>query len=248
MFEPCIPIAVPADVELLVADHPLDLAGALARIVDDEWEREQTERGVRLVNNPILSYLGFDGHAIHGRFVEYRHYIASRRRPDLFPSRLVCAMGISGLTLVEGGVVVAQRSPRVTCYPGMWELVPSGSIDREGLREDGTLDFRAALAAELAQEVNFVVADIAALHPYALIYDPNIRTCDIALALDTGLTAAAFMDRARARHEDEYQAVECVPIDGLDDFARRLGDSLIPTSLAMLEPAWLDRARNAAHG
>lgn len=245
MFEPCVPVAIPTDVRLVVADDPLALGDELERVVDGEWEREQNERGVRLVNNPILSYLGFDGYAIHGRFVEYRHYIASRRRPDLFPPRLVCAMGISGLTLVAGGVVFAQRSARVTCYPNLWELVPSGSIDLVGLRDDGTLDFRAALAAELAQEVNIEVPDLAALRPYALIYDPNIRTCDIALALDTGLSPDVFLDRARERHEDEYQAVECVTFDHLDDFVRRVGDAIIPVSHTMLEPAWLGRALDA---
>ncbi|MCL4234409.1 MAG: hypothetical protein KJ042_07815 [Deltaproteobacteria bacterium] len=245
MFEPCVPIAIPTDVRLVVADDALVLDDALERVLDDEWAREQDERGVRLVNNPILSYLGFDGHAIHGRFVLYRHYIASRRRPDLFPPRLVCAMGISGLTLVEGGLVFARRSARVTCYPNLWELVPSGSIDRDGLSDDGTVDFRAALAAELAQEVNVEVADLSALKPYALIYDPNIRTCDIALALDTGLTPEAFLARARERREDEYQAVECVPFEALDDFVRRVGDAIIPVTHAMLEPAWLGRALDA---
>lgn len=248
MFEPCVPVAIPADVRLVVSDDPLVLGDELERTVEDEWAREQTERGVRLVNNPILSYLGFDGRAIHGRFVEYRHYIASRRRPDLFPPSVVCAMGISGFTTFELGVVIARRSARVTSYPNMWELVPSGSIDRVGLREDGTLDFRAALAAELAQEVNLEVPDLAALRPYALIYDPNIRTCDIALAWDTGMTADALMRRARERRVDEYQVVECVPFEALGEFVRRVGDEIIPVTHTMLEPEWLCRALDALDG
>jgi len=92
-------------------------------------------------------------------------------------------LAVSGIIVLPNGrsekYLIAKRSRRVRIYKGYWELVPAGGIDPGCLGMGGQVDFRKKLIQELAEETGIQARFVEDIRPFAVIYDPKIRTYDI---------------------------------------------------------------------
>lgn len=234
MLEPAVGLVLEGEIELRVLDEPV-FPASVESAVRRVWDEENAKRARPYVDNPLLSFVGVSDSTVWGRFLRYRHYIAWRRDPSLFAGERVAAMGVSGLTLVDGCFAVGCRGPHMTAYAGWWELLPSGSIDADFLRAGGVIDFVAALKAELAQETGIDEPLIRGVSPYALVFDPNIETYDVVARIDAASTPALRERWARLDDDDEYSVIELVQPASMPDFLRTRRDRVIAASLAMIE-------------
>ena len=199
------------------------------RLADEIWAKKPDH----VFNAALLVHQATTVRANHidltGAFTEYRFYYAQKRSGQSFG---LTPIGVSGLIICEDYVIFARRSSHVTSYPGKLELVPSGGLDREVAREDGTIDYLAKLRSEFAEETGQSAAIITAIEPFALIHDPADPVIDIACRLHLNIGRAPL--QASLAQSDEYDDPAAVPLAALDDWLTAHQDEVIPTSRAIL--------------
>ena len=161
------------------------------------------------------------GGVVTGRFERYRRVFAHLTHPDLCPD--IRPVATSAVTTVQGGVLVGRRSLDVTEYPGRLELAPTGSIDL-GDAADGRVDWRGALARELAEEVG-VRIDPRAVRGLGLVHDTVHDVYDVIGGIE--------LVEAPPEASPEYSWLGVVAPAAL------VLPDLVPTSKAALELAGL---------
>jgi HAD superfamily hydrolase (TIGR01509 family) len=217
---------------VMASSEPLSLGETERRRVDALWEEALCQRP-HLFDGTLFAVSGRDGDVLHGRFVAYRNYLAQRRDPSL-GLRMV-PLGVSGLVVCAGQVAFARRTENTTQYPGRMELVPSGGIDAGSLRADGTVDHRAQLVRELAEETGITEEDIIRIEPMALVRDRVDPVLDVASVIEVAATARASVEGAITERSGEYRALRWVPVAELTSFVERHRDELVPASRALCE-------------
>ena len=222
------------DLELLADDAPLVFSDHARKRIDEIWGDETRRRGRALYDAPIMYFHRHEGNKLFGRFMRYKEFLAIRGEPDILPGVEIQTIGVSGLIFCDDAVAFARRSKDVRGYPGMYELVPSGNIDREFIR-DGRVDYRAQLAAELREETGVGAEHIVSMETFALILDGDDRAYDICAEIKTDLRAKEFLRIAETSGQSEYEGIEFIRLNALDQFIHANRERIIPTSLAMLE-------------
>ena len=69
---------------------------------------------------------------------------------------------------------------------GMWQLPPAGSVDADAVDEDGTVDVRRQLLAELREELGLLPEAVGAPQPLCIVEHPGSHVSDFGLGLITG--------------------------------------------------------------
>jgi hypothetical protein len=218
---------------------PRGPAALLDQAVDEVWGRAVCERGSELHDSPILVFRERETRGevtvIHGEYLPYRYYYARGRLGERGPA--VAPMGVNGFTLLNDGggryLVFGRRGPRVSWYPGLWECVPSGGLDRRCARPDGTVDFGAMLAEEFEEELCLPASTARIGGSFGIVYDRTTWTYDVCCRIEASCPRETVLEAVR--RSGEYSEVRFVELDRLADTAREFGESLIPTARAMIE-------------
>ncbi|MCU1279435.1 MAG: hydrolase, partial [bacterium] len=218
--------------EIAVSDEPQALDADLQQAVDASWTEELRAHPNRF-DGPLLSYLGRDGNRLRGRFIPYRQFLAQRRSPSLRGRLGVVPLAVTGLVVCEGHVAWARRGDAVTQYPGWWELVPSGGIDRAQLRSDGTVDHVAQLLRELHEETGIAPSLVTRTAPLALVHDRCDDVVDIATLVEVAAAARTIAEQTVARGGAEYRALRWVARGDLAAFLAAAADPIVPCSRAL---------------
>ncbi len=226
--------AVAADVRITACAPALDLPADVRARVDALWEATAAQRP-HLYDGPLFDMTAHTPERIEGRFVRYRHWMALRADPTLRDAYGITPLAVTGVTRVEGDILLGRRAAHTTQDAGLWELVPAGSIDRGG--EDGGVDPQAVLLAELHEELGIERDGVAAIGaPLALAEDEEPGVWDLVLPLELRLTKAEVERAFAARTTDEttelrYVADASVPalLSGAE------ADALAPVSRCVLE-------------
>src|SRR6185295_13703559 len=135
-----------------LGDDQADLAPGVDVEVETLWQAERQRRDV--FNGRILSAVEITPNRLLGRVVEYRRFVAQQANPALFDVLRVRPVGVSGVLHCADGLVFGRRAAGLTQGAGLWELVPSGSLDvPPGARQGAQIDYRAQILAELSQEI-----------------------------------------------------------------------------------------------
>lgn len=206
---------------------------------NEAWQRKLNESQGRLFNGSVLNWTGMkknnDAFDVLGHFIEYKYFCASKTLPQL--QTLVCPVAVSGITLLCDGAgpsaLFARRSRNVTSYPGYWELVPSGTIDRKFALNDGHVDFRSQLRLELNEEANVPSVSIKNVKPFALVFDHVDRVYDVCCLIELNMSRKALMEGLA--DSDEYGDSELLEMGKVDDFVQNHRNEMIPTSVALIE-------------
>ncbi len=145
-------------------------------------------------------------------------------------------LAVSGLTLIRSSqsLLFGVRSGDVTQFPGCFELVPSGSVD-DSCFDGDRVDYLGNLKNEFTEETGVDVDEIACITPFGVFEDDAEPVVDIAIRIEIG-----ELD-VEACRTGEYSRFEVVPISKLDEFVRRNGGRIVPTSKMILANVDLNR-------
>ncbi len=227
-------------------DRDSGLDELLARhraLIENIWCEIQEERGGTLFNGILPCFVRIcredEKTTVFGQFIEYKQFIAQRRRPDLQLD--IKPVGVSGITVLKWQdseyVLFARRTDRTTEYPGFLELVPSGSIDQEFVAADGVVDYRAKLLSEFIEETGLSRDCVQSVSGFALVLDTDHHVYDICCEIVLAISKETFRHAFRS---DEYSDPLFVSRMDLEAFIRANVDSIVPTSAAIIE-AYLKR-------
>ena len=208
-------------------------------VVDNAWAKACDQSKIKLFNGPLLNWVGLkqenDGAEITGHFVDYKYFFVSKERPDLDLN--IFSVAVSGISLFrEHGVtytVFARRSENVSSYAGRLELVPSGSIDRKFADKAGMIDYQSQLRSEFCEETGLPDDCINDVVAFAFILDVCDRVYDICCRIIVDVPKDVLIDQLS--RSKEYQHPVIVAEDELDKFVGSHRDSMIPSSVALLE-------------
>jgi hypothetical protein len=212
-------------------------------LVDRIWERALQQEGDNLKNEELLHFVALKTEGkrttIYGHFIRYKYFFAQRRQRNLNIGTM--PIGVSGVTLLEKNddcwVVFAQRESHVTEYPGFFELVPSGSLDREVSDSNGVIDYQSKLLSEFVEETGLSKTFVKDICGFAFIFDQNHNVfdvcCKITLEAENETIIKAFSN------SEEYTKPVLISTNKLGRFLYENSDRIVPTSLAILEVSGL---------
>jgi hypothetical protein len=210
---------------------------ARERAVAEVWARALEARGGGLHDSPILVFRRIEkrqgASIVYGEYVPYRFYFARRELEDV--GLEADPIGVNGMTVVSEGssrsIVLGRRSSTVAWYPGLWEWVPSGGLDRRCARAGGVVDFAAMLLEEFEEEL-CLPADRARVEgAFGLVYDRATHTYDVCCKVVARSSPRELHEAVR--HSGEYSELRLVPESDVAEAAKGFGEALIPTARAM---------------
>jgi len=184
--------ALAQNVRIILEGPPeLILPLALEEEVEVIWQQEKAK--YNLYEGFVFSVSSYDETRIVGRFVHYRHYIASRQSPELQEIMQIYPLGISGLCICDKNVLVGIRDTKLATYGGYYECVPSGSIEARAYMH-GEVDFVAQAMWELAEEAKIGEKKVQEVHTLGLYFSPQDGTYDLGLLLRVNLLETEMQD------------------------------------------------------
>jgi ADP-ribose pyrophosphatase YjhB (NUDIX family) len=182
---------------------PLD--PAVEQTIEEVWQAELRVQP-SLFNGHVFSVQQASDRVVSGRFVEYRHFLAQWRRPELFEQLNIEVLAVTGVLVARGGIVWGRRSAQSTQYPGTWELVPSGGVDDGARGEGGQLDLRHQILRELKEEVGIEEQALRQVRPFCFVHDQQRHLYEWGIELQASLSmdeiSALRSTRARPEHSD----------------------------------------------
>lgn len=227
-----------------VTGTPPNLAAATLARVDDIWQRELALSGKQLFNGWIFSVDSFDPAHVTGWFAEYRWLVAQRKEPDLVDVLNVNPLAVTGLCLCDDGVVFGRRAGHLDQDPGLWELVPSGGVDRSAADAGGNISLEAQFFTELGEELGVASAAVAGEpKPLVAVSDPESRVVEMTIGARIALSGGELIAGAAGLATSEHTDLEVVPIDDLGRFTEARGAALADVSRAILAAVSLSDIR-----
>ena len=207
-------------------------------IIEKVWQNS-LRKDRKLFNGLLLNFAALNIREnkinLNGNFVEYKQFIASRKRPDL--KIKIKPISVSGMIITkDDGVdyaVFAKRTSRVTDYPNFFELVPSGSIDREFVLKNGDIDYKAKLLSEFSEETGLPKSYAKQIYGFALVLDKSKKIydiCCIILINKDRATIVKYFIKSK-----EYRDVMFIPLKDLDTFVKTKTNLIVPTSMALIK-------------
>lgn len=201
------------------------LPPSLEAEIDRLWAAAQDFTGGRLFNGRIFCADVITPRLICGHWSEYRRVVAQMARHDLWPVLGQRSLAVGGVVRCADGVVFGRRPARAIYQPGEWQLPPAGTVDGSAGRAEGRVDVMAMLLTELQEELGLSPAEVHSPRPLCLVEHcadgVGSHVLDLGIALDTPLDAAGLRARHRAGGDEEYAALEVVPVAGLPGFLAR---------------------------
>ena len=211
-----------------MAELSPELDAAVERLWCSACDRAEAGGAGRLFNGPVFSADHFTPHEITGHMTEFRRVVAQMHDPSMFAALGLRQFAVCGVLLCKGGLLIGRRNRDAVYQPGLWQLPPAGSVDGSALRPDGTIDVRAALLAELIEELGLPADAVDAPRPLCVVEHPGSHVCDLGLALHTPLDAEAVLAAHRGAGNSEYDPLLVVPEAELPAFLARLDDEIVP--------------------
>ena len=204
--------------------------------IEEIWQATLIEKGGKLFNGTLPNFVRVNRERIEilGHFIEYKQFLAQRKRPDLKLG--IKPIGVSGIIILEDKaseyVVFAKRADNITEYPGFLELVPSGSIDKECAGSNGVVDYQSKLLSEFIEETGLSKEYVKEISGFAFVLDIGHNVydicCEILLKANKEMVTQSFCSK-------EYNAPVFVAMSDLDSFVKANVDSIVPTSMAIIE-------------
>lgn len=225
---PDVSLQVRSDMPVL----PDWLESAIAAIWQDECVRRPA-----LFNGRVFCADRIEPSRIEGHWTEYRRVLAQMRRPDWFAQMRIRALAVNGLVECVEGLVLGRRQAAAVYLPGCWQAAPAGNVEA---RTGDTLDLSDQLLAELAEELGLGADDVEALRPVAAIEHADTHIVDVGFLLQTPFRFQQIEQRRAECGNDEYDALQLVPRNGIDRFLAEAGPTLLP-SARILIGCWMKR-------
>lgn len=195
--------------------------------VDRLWQGALASTDNNLFDGTILSVSQITETAIIVQHSSYRYFYAQQAVPSLFNVLNVRPLACSGVLHCKDGLVIARRAPDVFLDPGYWELAPSGTMDSEAVDARGNVDFSSFLLRELQEELSIEPKEAHVRGVVGLYEHLHAHGIDIAMEIETKLSATEVRNRFSAKENPEYDAIDIVPAHQMDAFIRNLSGQCV---------------------
>jgi hypothetical protein len=227
---------LPVPEKIVVLPEPAPkLHPSLEAEVEEIWQAELDRRGSTLFNGPIFSLEQISPHAISGRYVEFRLFLAQERQPELFFNLRVQPLAVTGVLQNAYGLFFGYRNSAVAVQPECWELIPSGGVDRSALTLDGQLSPAQQILTELWEEVGIPGGSVSAPKLLCFTEDPVHHIFELIWELKTLLHSDAILRAHATLGRSEHSKIKFVRWADLEGFLGQDGDVLLPASRCLLE-------------
>ena len=230
------------DIRLQMADDPR-IEKILAKnydAIEEIWQKALKEKDVKLFNGTLPNFIGISSKKegeikVTAHFVEYKHFIAQRKQPDLKLG--IKPIGVSGIIVLKEDdgdyIVFAERTGNVTEYPGFFELVPAGSIDKEYAGDNGIIDFQSKLLSEFTEETGLSKNYVKDISGFAFVLDTNHDVYDICCRILLGVKKESVVREFLGSKESHRPVF--IPVKDLGEFVKERAAKIVPTSMAMID-------------
>lgn len=199
---------------------------------------QQTLKKKKLQNNPLLSFLDIKINKIiqiSGEYVEYKQFIAQKEKPNLKMG--ITPIGVSGIIILKDRnkeyVLFGKRSENNALYPGLLELVPSGSIDKKFALPGGKVDYKSQILKEYEEETNLSKNIVDNIEEFAIVFDKKNKIYDICCQIY--LNADRKDIKRQLADSEEYKSFVFVELNNLKDYLKTNLEKIVYTSEAIIE-------------
>lgn len=213
----------------------LKLSAELANEIDSLWLTFQKRQGKELFNGRILSAATITNEKIEASITEYRYLIAQQARPELFNALQLRAIGVSGLLLCADGLVFGRRADKVTQGAGLWELVPSGSIDASKIVDPENVDFLSQILTELQEETGIKAEKITQMRPFCVVEDSNSHVLDIGIVIKCPLLFDEIVAIHQNNATNEYDELRLIPIARVSQIMKQEAAQFVEVSAVLIQ-------------
>ena len=224
-----------ADVNVVAGTDPPPLAAPVAARVAALWQAAQQDCGGIMFDGRILTLTERTPGRLAGHFVPYSWFVAQKRDPALVPILDLRPLAVSGILTVGDSLVFGLRGQDVVADRGLWELAPSGSVDIQALRSDGTVDAAGLLLREAVEELNVDPAWVQGLRPVALLDNGKTRVNELCFSARLDCSVDQLRRVFAGRSNREYDELRLVPPGDLATFVA--AHAIDPGSVALLAAA-----------
>ncbi len=206
--------------------------------VEREWERALLCHP-SLYNGAVFTADSITPGRVDGHWTEFKRVVAQIRVPSLAGQIGLRPVSVCGVLLCQpqskpgrgsqSSLIFGRRAAGSLFQPGLWQLVPGGSLDRSSLNATGQPDWRTQVIAELWEEVSVPKAAITRATPLCMVEYPEIHAVELGIALYCQYSDARVIACHRRGGNGEYEELMNVPVDkvaaALASFANKLSPS-----------------------
>ncbi|WP_374655724.1 UDP-2,4-diacetamido-2,4,6-trideoxy-beta-L-altropyranose hydrolase [Dongia sp.] len=199
------------------------------------WREEVQRRGANLFDGEIVSVVSINDSSIVGRRSDYRWLLAQSRDASIFKWSQIRPLAVTGLLLCRDGIVIGHRSKTVYQFPGMGELAPSGSVDMTTLDSDSRINLQQQLMLELREEIGITADEVIDVRPLAVVSDTDSQVFDVCFTVRTSKDWAEITQIFEKNGSAEYERVELLPLNCVQEYLLANQQTLTPLTLALLQ-------------
>ena len=139
------------------------------------------------------------------------------------------SLAVSGVVICSEGVVLAKRGLEVLQDAGLFELVPSGSVELKDLGGQKNI-LEEQLLSELEEEIGLREIDLYKIEVIGLVNDFSSHVVDVVYELRTNLSARQIKNRWNQTSMTEYVKVCVIPMVALKILSFMLKKHFVETS------------------
>jgi hypothetical protein len=220
-----------ADFSVFITENPahFKLSDQDSHLIEHLWSEEIKRCGPHLFNGQLLCHVRHDASKLIGQFVQYKHYLAVLREPELRKKIPINALGISGMTFSGPHVLIGKRAAFVTDFPGWYECAPSGGLD-PAMAVKGVIDPKTPFVRELLEETGIAEKDVLSTRVLRLIYDNDTHLYEIHAVITVDETLAT----KKLPASEEYQELLWVTKEKIGEFLNKHVGKIVPLSEYLL--------------
>lgn len=216
------------------------LPSSVAKRLDNEWELAKRDSPwlhdgfLFSLERPLGRQPIDQSSSFNGFFIPYRYWVACQRLPDLANQRLFNPLAVSGLCMVESGMIFGRRSERVLHDKGVWELVPSGGVGKKCILKETVLAPEVQILLELEEEIGIKRANVTSFRVCAAMVG-DFGLVDLFYRLETRGTVASAMETFKSNSHEEYSELCWVDLKDLPQFLLKEAAAFSPVSATVLK-------------
>ncbi len=218
------------DFKVIIKDTSKTLSSALNTRVQQIWDIA-CAKNPRLFNGSFVNCTGFDDHNMYCKIIPYSHFYAQLADASLKDELQINAAAVSGVCTIVGKFLMGKRSQSLSQQPGWYELLPSGGLDPDKKKEDGSIDFFSQLKSELHEESGFSSDLIEEMNLLGIIF--NFQDDIVDICVEMKLSSDALKIDLAQNDTNEYEKLFWLDKKEVLDFIQS-EPLIVPTSRTLL--------------
>lgn len=224
-----LPLSISNSFKVYVTPNPFEKNHHVTSLIQNHWNTLTKKHPENYFDGFIFCLDEIYPTHLVGFYTRYSEYIAQNLLKNIPHYHPVISVGVTGLITHKEHILIGKRSKHVAVYPNLYELAPSGSLDKQFLKRYH-IDYVQHLLLELKEETNINSLDIQQIIPFLIVYDPQIHALDICIHLKLQPDFKGCIQH----NIKEYSALKWIPIDQLEKEMLISNKQIVPTTADIL--------------